>query len=49
MPNDPNEPKFEKILKDPTQNVVSDSMTPDGAVDWMGKQMKIDLGEIIEK
>ncbi|NOU73560.1 hypothetical protein GC098_19400 [Paenibacillus sp. LMG 31458] len=49
MPNDPNEPKFEKIIKDATQNVVSGSMTPDQAVDWMGKQMKIDLGEVIEK
>ncbi|UVI29336.1 ABC transporter substrate-binding protein [Paenibacillus spongiae] len=49
MPNDPNEPKFEKIMKDATQNVVSGSMTTDEAVDWMGKQMKIDLGEVIEK
>ncbi|NOU73550.1 hypothetical protein GC098_19350 [Paenibacillus sp. LMG 31458] len=49
MPNDPNEPKFEKIIKDATQSAVSGTMTPDQAVDWMGKQMKIDLGEIIEK
>jgi inositol-phosphate transport system substrate-binding protein len=47
MPNHPDEPKFENILIDATKNVENASMTPEQAVDWMQKQMKLDIGDII--
>ncbi|MEF3309943.1 extracellular solute-binding protein [Paenibacillus sp. GYB004] len=45
MPNHPDQPKFEKILKDATQNIVNGDMSPEQAVSWMEKQMKLNLGD----
>ena len=49
MPLHPDKPKFEKILSESTSNVVTGKMTSAQAVEWMEKQMKLDMGDIIVK
>jgi inositol-phosphate transport system substrate-binding protein len=49
VPNQPDEPKFEKIRNEAVQNIETGTMTPEKAAEWMEKQMKLDLGSVVVK
>jgi inositol-phosphate transport system substrate-binding protein len=48
-PNDPNEPKREKIYEDVLKNIQTKEMTPEEALAWMEEQMKLNLDDIVVK